>query len=54
MESGKCGLGMINELASVMSPYYKQQVEKQSQQQNMLRSKEGGAMPPHISGSLAG
>lgn len=49
MESGKCGLGVINELTSVMSPYYKQQVKKQSQQQKVLRSKEGGAVPPHIS-----
>lgn len=39
-------LGVINELTSVMSAYYKQQVEKQSQQQKVLRSKGGGAMEP--------
>lgn len=32
-------LGVINELTSVTSAYYKQQVEKQSQQQKVLRSK---------------
>jgi len=54
MESGKCSLGVINELTSVMSPCYKQQVEKKSQQQKVLRSKEGVAVLPRISGSLAG